>query len=166
MNIGRVLAYMYPNANPRNDYKVMDHLDGQGQQISQWNLADPQPTQEELEVQWLYVLRKDKIAELKKACNLDILSGFTATNGHTYEFTMLDQTNMDQQHGMLLRRTDILSVNWQTVDSGEIPHTREEFFKVVDEASDFKWSKVFRYRQLKADVIAATTESEINAIVW
>lgn len=166
MNIGRVLAHMYPDADPRNEYKVVDHSDGQGQQITDWNLPYPQPTQEELEEQWLDVLRKDKIKELNKACNADILNGFTATNGHTYEFTMLDQTNLDQQHGFLLRKTDVLTVDWNTIDSGEITHTREEFFQVCDEASDFKWQKVFRYRDLKNQVLLAIDEGEIGAIIW
>lgn len=50
MDLSRVLFYLYPNANPNEDYAIQD--DGEGIYIVQWNLDSPLPTQQELEDAW------------------------------------------------------------------------------------------------------------------
>ena len=50
MNIAQVLQYLYPDADAMKDYIVQD--DGEGAYIKKWNLAEPQPTQAELEAAW------------------------------------------------------------------------------------------------------------------
>ena len=50
MNIAITLQHLFPDSTPRVDWLVVD--DGSGQRISEWNLADPQPTHEQLNAVW------------------------------------------------------------------------------------------------------------------
>jgi len=50
MNIAITLQHLFPNSIDRVDWSVVD--DGDGQRISEWNLADPQPTPEQLNAVW------------------------------------------------------------------------------------------------------------------
>ena len=50
MNIAITLQHLFPDSTPRVDWLVVD--DGSGQRIAEWNLADPQPTSEQLNVAW------------------------------------------------------------------------------------------------------------------
>lgn len=47
MNIGQALSYLYPDANPTSDYRVID--DGDGQKIEHWGIDSPIPTNEDIE---------------------------------------------------------------------------------------------------------------------
>lgn len=47
MLISDLLKLKYPNADFRHDIVIMDN--GNGQFISQWNLQDPQPSQQDLD---------------------------------------------------------------------------------------------------------------------
>jgi hypothetical protein len=59
MNIGKTLEYLFPYSDPIFDFIVQDDGDGKGQYISQWNLSDPIPTQQELEDAWEIVKNID-----------------------------------------------------------------------------------------------------------
>ena len=50
IDIKRCVQELFPNAVDEFDFEVMD--DGNGPRVTQWNLPDPQPTQEELEAAW------------------------------------------------------------------------------------------------------------------
>ena len=50
MNIAITLQHLFPDSTPRVDWLVVD--DGSGQRIAEWNLADPQPTPEQLNTAW------------------------------------------------------------------------------------------------------------------
>lgn len=50
MDTNTTLVYLFPNADPYTDWKV--EQTGDVQTITEWNLADPQPTTAELEAAW------------------------------------------------------------------------------------------------------------------
>ena len=50
MNIAITLQHLFPDSIDRVDWSVVD--DGDGQRIAEWNLADPQPTPEQLNAAW------------------------------------------------------------------------------------------------------------------
>jgi hypothetical protein len=164
-HLGEVLNHMYPTADTTKDFIVADF--GEGVHIAAWNLPDPIPTVQEIQDKWIQILKESKVKELNAMCNQDISKGFvSASTGYQFEFETLDQTNMDQEHGRLMRRTEIQEVKWNTVGAGEVILTREQFFTVCDEAAMMKWNKVSRYRTLKEQVNLCTTEEEIIAITW
>lgn len=65
MNIALAIMYLFPEANPMIDFVVQDDSDGNGAYIAQWNLEEPQPTEEELQSAWdaLQALPLDPIPE-------------------------------------------------------------------------------------------------------
>lgn len=169
MNIGLILAWKYPNADPVRDYSVVaDPVTGE-QYIERWNLTDPQPTADQLAQWWIPCLQAQKIAQLKKACAQTILAGFTSAasgTAHTYGFDEKDQRNMTEQLSILLLDTTISSITWKTLDAGIITLTRDQFFQLCKDANAFKRSNIERYWNLVSQVQAATTEDQINAINW
>ena len=111
--------------------------------------------------------KKEKIAELKEACNETILAGFyCSATGHYYGFNQLDRINFTEQYVRLIADPNIESVNWETEDAGVITHTRDEFFSVCDAADAHKRANMEQYWKLKADVEAATTIEEVDSIHW
>lgn len=164
MNIAQTIMYLYPNAIPMQDFSVYD--DGNGQYIKEWNLIQTQPTEAELEINWLNVVKQQKIDELNKLCEQTILAGFIAISGHKYGFSQYDQMNITQQMALLLVDTTITTINWKTEDAGVISHTRDEFVVLCNDANNHKRNNITKYWTLKAQVNAATTEADIGAISW
>lgn len=163
----KVLAiqFMYPNAVMFVDFSVIN--DGKNNEtINMWKLENPQPTDAELQTAWLGYVREKKQLELKTACEKTILSGFTATNGHNYQFDYKDQDNFTQQ--MLLyvsNPTDTTTVDWNT-DEGVVTHTREQFFTVCQDSTVHKRSNFAKYWGLLNSLALAQDEPSINAINW
>ncbi|NOU68400.1 hypothetical protein GC096_30700 [Paenibacillus sp. LMG 31461] len=109
-----------------------------------------------------------KIAELNKACNEAILSGFTSDalgTDNTYDFDYDAQINLG---GMLNAITaGMVSGTFPWKASG-IPqlHTINQFKTVFAAGLTHKNSNIGKYWLLKEQVIAATTPEEREAIVW
>jgi hypothetical protein len=115
----------------------------------------------------LSFLQKEKIEQLNTLCEQLILAGFRSkTTGHFYAFGERDQLNFTQQMILMVSRSDIQDVVWKTEDAGPVLHSRDEFLAVVAEAEVHKRSKMQRYWELKAQVQAAKTNEEIEAITW
>lgn len=57
MNKALAIKYLYPNAELGEDYSVRD--DGEGQFIDKWLLAEPIPSDEELDAAWQEYLKLD-----------------------------------------------------------------------------------------------------------
>ncbi len=70
MNLASVIMYLFPNANSTRDFIAQDN--GQGQYVAQWHLAQPQPTQAELDAAWLPALRADKMQEFKAKAKAEL----------------------------------------------------------------------------------------------
>jgi hypothetical protein len=166
MNKSLVIMTIYPDAIPMVNYVVRDDSDGNGAYIDIWELPYPTPTDEELEVGWIKHLKKAKLEELNEACEQTIIDGFTATNGHTYQFDYKDQDNIGQQLTLLLLDPMIDSIQWKTKNAGIVVHTRAEFIALANDANNHKRSNMGKYWTLEAQIKTLTTESEINSIVW
>lgn len=160
------IMYMYPNIVNLQDFVVMDNSDGQGQFISEWHYSQPKPTEVQLQSAWLGYCKQAKLAELNDACQNTIYGGFTGTNGHKYQFEEKDQGNLTQQMLFLVNDPTITSVQWKTIDSGIVAHTRAQFLQVCNDANNFKRLNFGKYWQLEVKVDGCTTEDEINNIGW
>jgi hypothetical protein len=110
--------------------------------------------------------KKIKVDILSETCELEILKGFTATNGHVYRTNRDDQVNMIGQKDELNAEPSISTVHWKSEDAGYIPHTREEWLKIYVEAFAYKKTQLFKYNTLKQRVLAALTHEEIVSIGW
>lgn len=71
MNISLSIMKLFPSASPLMDFKVQD--DGEGPYIKEWNLIDPQPTEQELQAAWDIIkdLPLQKLPEQKKIDQLE-----------------------------------------------------------------------------------------------
>jgi hypothetical protein len=113
--------------------------------------------------------QQNKIYELNTACNKEILGGFTSSVtgvAHQYKFDMEYQNNLNQEATMLALDSTIISVDWPTIDAGVVTHTREQFIQLCKESKTFKEQRLYRYFNLKAQVLATTTINAVNAFVW
>ncbi|CAH1203003.1 hypothetical protein PAECIP111891_02197 [Paenibacillus allorhizoplanae] len=109
-----------------------------------------------------------KIAELNKACNEAILSGFTSDalgTDNSYDFDYDAQINLG---GMLNAITaGMISGSFPWKASG-IPqlHTINQFKAVFAAGLTHKNSNIGKYWTLKELAITATTPEEIEVIIW
>jgi hypothetical protein len=166
MIISLAIKKLYPNADSLRDFRVQDMGDGRGQFIIEWNMTEPQPTHEELQTAWINYLKDSKLAELSVACQSTILAGFTASNGHKYQFDFKDQDNLTQQMLLLVSDPTITTVDWKTMDAGIVSHTKEEFLQVCGDANNHKRLNMGKYWTLENQLASATTEEEIGNIIW
>lgn len=115
-------------------------------------------------------IKTNRIAEFNGICNSKICEGFysTATGvEHFYRFNLeIDQHNFEQQTLMLLRHSEIDTIEWKTEDADVVIHTRQQYFEVVDDAASNKKSLVERYRVLKEQIINAQTIEDVENINW
>jgi hypothetical protein len=103
-----------------------------------------------------------KMREFSKRCEQYIKAGFTASNGHFYEFDEKDQLNFTQQMLLMVSQQDPSQiVEWNTVDAGVVQHTVEEFLGVCMSGEAHKRHYISLYRQVKQDMKAKETWDEV-----
>lgn len=165
MGIAQGLKQLFPDAVPDRDYLVKN--DGNGTYITGWQLADPIPSAAELSVASLVYLKAQHKKELSAECNQRIYNGFHApSNGHNYQFELLDQINFNQQYSLMLADPSIAGTVWKSVDAGTYQHTREEFMNVCSDSETHKRGHIGHYWTLCGHIDACTTEEQVRAINW
>lgn len=108
-------------------------------------------------------LKKDIFNE---KCEDTIVTGFVASNGHTYRLNRDDQLNMMGQKDELLEDTTITTVPWKTEDQGYVDHTREDWLQVYKEAFAYKKTTLYKYNSLKKALDDAADHPAIIAVTW
>ncbi|KQX69218.1 DUF4376 domain-containing protein [Paenibacillus sp. Root444D2] len=109
-----------------------------------------------------------KIKQLNIFCNIAILAGFTSDalgSSNTYDFDIDAQINLG---GMLNAITAGLvsePVIWKASGQPQA-HTFVQFKTVFGAGLAHKNINIGKYWTLKAQVEAATTTEQVNAIVW
>ncbi len=70
--VGDALRYLFPDANPQNDWAVANH--GNGPIIEYWGLNSPQPTEDEIDaaVKAMATKPRDTKRQLEKLTGLTI----------------------------------------------------------------------------------------------
>jgi len=116
-------------------------------------------------------VQQQKIIELNIACNQDILNGFSSSCTsveHQYKFDEEYQANMNQRATMFLLKPTMTETWWPTKDEGVVTHTREQFVKLCEDAERVKDEKIFRYFDMKTQILAPTitTVEQIEVFVW
>ena len=123
-------------------------------------------------------LKAAKMAQLNDFCERAIASGFRSSalgEEHVYPSDAAAQNNLQ----IVIRRLEIgeeqaaaglegavLTYLFQTLDAGYLEHTLKQLKQVFADGVDTGTKHVMHFRQLKAQVEAATSAEEIDAIQW
>lgn len=175
MNIADAILFKYPNASPIDDFHVLDHNDGTGQQIAFWNVKDskgvvvPQPSSSDLSNWYLSALKVEKKAELSKKCYDMIVGGFTSSalgTAHTYPSDEEAQRNFNTIMNRFAIDSTFTSVNFKTIDSEYQVHTKTQFIQVFTDGHNYGAQQIAKLNNLKLQIDEASTVDAVNAITW
>lgn len=116
----------------------------------------------------LVASKESKLAELNSACNAAILAGFESSAlgaPHFYDFDYEAQINLAGMLNAIANAMITGSISWKA--SG-VPtdHTIDQFKQLYADGLAFKNAQIQRYWALKAQVNAAATIAEVEAVVW
>lgn len=114
-------------------------------------------------------IKTKKINQLNFLCNQTILSTFTSAClgvSHIYSFSSDSQMNFSGTLGAINANISPTTINWKTEDAGVLSHTITQFKSLFADGMTFKQANINKYRSLKDQVLACTTQSQIDAIVW
>ena len=121
----------------------------------------------------LPALRAAKITQLQAHARESIVGGFQSSavgSPHWYDGDIEDQINImgAAQAGTALpfRCTPVDSNGNPTGPRAFVPHTAAQLKQVYQDGVAFKLGQLQKLENLKAAVEAATTEADIEAVVW
>jgi hypothetical protein len=121
----------------------------------------PAPTLEDI--------KKSKLAELQAARDAAIYTSFQSSalgSPKTYNYNREAYENFRGEAILLNLDPTIDTVLWATVEDGFVTHTRAQFVQVLKDGAAHEKNVKMKYYQLEAQVNAATTIDEVNAITW
>lgn len=110
-----------------------------------------------------------KLEELKTKCAEVIQSGFTSTalgTSHTYPSDPTSMIYFNATHNRFQSDATFTQVNWQTIDSGYLVHTKAQFEQAYHDGHQFGIDQEAHLAQLITDLLSATTVDAVNAITW
>lgn len=126
-------------------------------------------TESETQENLLKIAKDAKKEELNMKCDLTIMSGFTSSAlgvEHTYQSLIVDEIWLNATINRFLIDPNFTTVNYKTIDSGYLQHTKEQFNQVFIDGHSFGDSQITKLNSLKAQVDTATTKEELDAITW
>lgn len=162
---------MFPTATD-NDFLVV--VDGVGNwSITEWKLPEQKPSNTDVENYWntnmMDYYKPLKKSELDNQCDLAIMGGFTSSvlgEPHQYQSMVIDEIWFNSTINRFSVDPNFTTVNYKTIDAGYLPHTKEQFFRVFIDGHNYGDSQISKLNGLKAQVEAATTKEELDAIEW
>lgn len=120
---------------------------------------------------WFPQLKSDTREAINTACRNQIISGFESSalgTPHQYPFEEEDQSNLMSTF-MLAKELNVSKV-FKCWDSAGVDdyrlHTVAQLQQVGQDAETHKMTALIKARTLKAQIDAATTAAEVEAIVW
>lgn len=109
--------------------------------------------------------KANKLSELASARDNFITSDFTSGT-RTYGYNEVDQKNYRGLALDVLLDPTVTTVTFKTKLDGVMGHTKEEFVQVCKDAKIHEESAWVKWFSLEAEVNAATTLEEVEAIAW
>lgn len=112
------------------------------------------------------VSKKD---DLQNKCDVALAGGFVSSAlgvEHNYPSHDKAQSNFNTEMQRFSTDSTYTSCKFFTNDAGFLEHTKDQFFKVFNDGHDFgnaQWDKLF---SLFAQVDAAQTQTDLDAITW
>jgi hypothetical protein len=126
----------------------------------------PQPTPAEL----LEQAKQQKATEISVAYDRALAQGFTSSatgTPVTYGWRDIDQLHLQQVQYAIDKGIDTFPIQYADVDGREvIINDQATLTQLEMDAKTFAWNLVKQKRALIAQVMAATTIDEVNAIQW
>jgi len=113
--------------------------------------------------------KQNKINELNSICNQTILltfNSFALGISHVYKFDEEAQFNFTHTEQALKYYPEDAIINWRTVDSGVLTHSKQQFIQLFLDSLSHKLYNINKYRELEQLVNNAITIEEINNINW
>ena len=111
-----------------------------------------------------------QIAAIEAGYQATLNGGFTSSADGmalTYGFASADQTNLAQEATMMLAGATVWPIEWATYGgAATVSLTQAQFTQLLTDGQSFKWACVKQLRTLTAQVQAATTVSDAQAVVW
>lgn len=139
IQLQEALELIYPDADPLSDYVV------QNNELVEWNLSEPEPTEEELQVAFLEALREDKKAEMKQAAVGSAIEQSPDPDVQTVEDLFLL----------------VLPALYSQATAASSEQRAAPQANLSSMVGNFE-----RYYEKKAQIEAANTEEEIAAVSW
>ena len=120
---------------------------------------------------WLPDIRGDASERINAACRAQIVAGFESSAlgaAHLYPFKPEDQSNL--MSTFMLSQISAMDKPFKCWDSSGVSsyrmHTTAQLQQVGQDAETHKMAALVKANTLKAQIAAATTLAEIEAIVW
>lgn len=121
-------------------------------------------------------LKAEKVEEIKKACQNQIVGGFVSNavgTEHKYPSEQIDQLNLSATVQRARLGADVsselfyfLCQNMTTGEWGYVEHTAAQIEQVGTDAYNFILSARMKYSQLSSLIQSLETEAELNSITW
>lgn len=174
--IERVLEVLFPDFDIATDCSITD--EGEGQFISEWHRAEPQPSEEALQNTWADIQADVQLTDLKKRKRLDITAAYQAaadyidcecSDGNTYRMDAgpAHAERMDQGYRLALDASEpamvVIDYNNQQHPAVPIAIANEIRLQQSLDARDNYWGK---WVALKAQADAAVTVADLDLVVW
>lgn len=114
----------------------------------------------------IQVLKDKKVEELSASCEIEIISGFISNalgTGHLYQSDRDDQLNLLGVQGSdgAFKCSVDNGVTWEYV-----LHTSAQLSTVLSDGRIFKSDLLIKFNTLKTQVVAVTTQIELDLIIW
>lgn len=117
-------------------------------------------------VENLDAYKEKKIQDLDNSCESEILAGFESSalgTPHFYQSSRDDQMNLI---GLVATGDDDLFKCDDYTSIAYRLHTAAQLKQVIVDGKNIKLTILTKFNTLKGQVLAATTQAEIDAIVW
>ena len=130
--------------------------------------GDPMPSQADLDAADFLEYKANHILSLSAACRSEIVNGFTSDalgTTHWYDSEEVDQLNLIGS----VTSGDDMDYGCRETEGGDKVykfHTNWQLQKVIQDGRDMKLTKLQSFSTKKAQVLAATTQAEVDAITW
>ena len=124
------------------------------------------------ETSTLEALKERQIQILSNSCNKTILEGFTSSalkSVYHYDGRLESQTNLIGALALAHQTEEPVTITCTEIETGSKqprPHTAEQIEQVFADGCTFKTSKIAKYHELKAQVLAATSKEAVMTITW
>lgn len=139
-----------------------------------WVGGDSLPTQEELDIQLLNINKTLKIAELSKACQIDIIGGFTSDalgTTHRYDSEEVDQLNLIGAYSATEPSESIYYATRPIVDEVVQPkeyklHTNGNLRQILGDGAVFKLTRLQKFNAKRDYVNLLGSISAVLLVTW
>lgn len=168
MDITKAVEHHYPDLKAGVNFIVSTDAYGE-QTLTYWDngTGKPLPSKDDLNQWWLDYLKAQRKAEITNACEATLSGGFSYTAvGKAFAVDAQSWALILGEYAFLQANADATPQVLTAADGSAVTLTRDQFFALVAGARDFVGQNRQKERDLHAQIDAAKTEDDIQAIQW